>query len=73
MPALGERGWEDAWRGVSYCAELHPNLAGCQAADATSPSRTERKTWGASGAVSASGHPGLSLGRWKGGEVGEGC
>ena len=33
-------------------AELHPNLAGCQAADETSPASTERKTWGAAGAVS---------------------
>lgn len=70
MPALGERRWEDAWRGVSYCAELHPNLAGCQVADATSTVSTERETWGASGAVSAHRTPRAEPGQvegWRGG------
>lgn len=70
MPALGERRWEDAWRGGCYCAALHPNLAGCQAADATSPASTERKTWGASGAVSAHRAPRAEPGQvegWRGG------
>lgn len=51
-------------------AELHPNLAGCQAADETSPASTERKTWGAAGAVSVHRAPRAEPGQvegWRGG------
>ena len=54
-------------------AEPHPDLAGCQAADETSPASTERKTWGMAGAVSAHRAPRAEPGQGEGWRGGEGC